>query len=66
MSVGKSEIECAINEYVLSARARKVLMKRLYDDSTIEVIAEECDVSVGTVKNDLRKWLPTVKGHLHF
>ena len=63
---GRTEIVSVIDEYVLNARARKVLYKRLYDDSTIEVIAEECDVSVGTVKNDLKRWLPTVQGHLHF
>ena len=64
MAVGKSDIEIAVNEYVLSARARTVLMKRLYDDEKIEDIARDCDVSVGTVKNDIKKWLPTVKNHL--
>lgn len=66
MAVGKSDIEIAVNEYVLSARARTVLMKRLYDDEKIEDIARDCDVSVGTVKNDIKKWMPTVKSHLLF
>lgn len=66
MPPSRTEIQNAVDEYVLDARGRRVMMHRLYDNMTQEQIAESLDVSVNTVKRDLKRWLPTVNGHLHF
>lgn len=59
-----SAITGAINEYCLNARARHALKRSMVDGISQEAIAEELDVSVGTIKNDMRKWKPVVKRHL--
>lgn len=66
MSVGKTEIQTVVDEYVLDARGRRVMMHRLYDKMTQGQIAEAVDVSLNTVKRDLKRWLPTVTEHLNF
>lgn len=66
MSVSRSQIQSAVDEYVLNARDRAIMMHRLYDGMTQEQIAETLDISVNTVKRSVKRWLPTVNGHLHF
>ena len=66
MSVGKTDIRAVVDEYVLDARGREIMMHRLYDNMTQEAIAERLDISVNTVKRTVKRWLPTVNGHLHF
>lgn len=59
-----SKINGAIEEFCLNARARHALRRSMVDGISQEAIAEELDVSVGTIKNDIRRWRPVVRRHL--
>lgn len=59
-----SRINGTIDEYCLNARARHALKRSMVDGISQEAIAEELDVSVGTIKNDIRKWRPVIRRHL--
>ena len=59
-----SKINGAIEEYCLNARAMHALRRSMVDGISQEAIAEELDVSVGTIKNDIRRWRPVVRRHL--
>ena len=63
---GASEIGGVIDEYVLHARDREIMRRSMIDGQTYEAIAEAMDISSRTVGNRVRKWRPTVNGHLHF
>lgn len=50
-----SEIEKAIDEWILNERDRKILKRRLLDGICYEPLAEEFDLSVQTVKRVVYK-----------
>ena len=47
-------------------RDREIMRRSMIDGQTYEAIAEAMDISSRTVGNRVRKWRPTVTGHLHF
>lgn len=51
----RSEIEKAIDEWILNEKYRKILKRRLLDGITYENIAGEFDMSVRQIKNIIYK-----------
>lgn len=59
----RTEIENAIDEYVLHERDRRLLKRRMIDGLTQEAIAEEFGISVACVKLRINKWKRVVNDH---
>lgn len=53
--ISRSEIEQAIDEWILNERDREILKRRLIDGICYEPLAEEFDLSVATVKRIIYK-----------
>ena len=62
--LSRSEIEAAINEWILSERDRRILKRRLLDGCCYEPLAEEFDLSVRHVKNIVYKAQEKLFRHL--
>lgn len=53
--MSRSEIENAIDEWILNERDRKILKRRLIDGACYEPLSEEFDLSVRHVKTIVYK-----------
>lgn len=53
--ISRSELENLIDEWILSARDRAIMKRRLCDGICYEPLAEEFDLSVRQVKNIVYK-----------
>lgn len=60
----RSDIEYAINEWILNERNRNILKRRLLDGLTYERLSEEFDLSVQQIKNIVYKCQDKVFRHL--
>ncbi len=60
----RTEIEWAINEFILNERDRKVLSRRLIDGICYEPLAEEFGLSVMQIKRIIYKGQEKVFRHL--
>ena len=60
----RSDIEYAINEWILNERNRNILKHRLLDGLTYERLSEEFDLSVQQIKNIVYKCQDRVFRHL--
>ena len=60
----RSEIEAAIDEWILHERDRRILKRRLLDGCCYEPLAEEFDLSVRHVKNIVYKAQEKLFRHL--
>lgn len=60
----RSEIEHAIEEWVLNERYRAIMRRRLIDGITYERLAEEFDMSVSQIKRIVYKSGDKVFKHL--
>lgn len=54
-NISRSEIEKAIDEWILNARDREILKRRLLDGIIFESLSFEFDLSVRHVKNIVYK-----------
>ena len=54
-NISRSEIEKAIDEWILNARDREILKRRLLDGIIFESLSYEFDLSVRHVKNIVYK-----------
>lgn len=55
LDISRSEIEQAINEWILNERDREMLKRRLVDGITYEALAYEFDLSVRHTKTIVYK-----------
>lgn len=62
--LSRSEIEAAIDEWILNERDRKILKRRMIDGICYEPLAEEFDLSVQRVKDIVYKGKDKVYRHL--
>ena len=62
--LSRSEIEAAIDEWILHERDRRILKRRLLDGCCYEPLAEEFDLSVRHVKNIVYKAQEKLFRHL--
>lgn len=62
--ISRSEIEQAIDEWILNERDRGILKRRLLDGVCYEPLAEEFDLSVATVKRIIYKTQEKLYKHL--
>ena len=60
----RTEIEAAIDEWVLNERHRAILKRRLIDGICFEPLAEEFDMSVRQIQNIVYKTQEIVFRHL--
>jgi DNA-directed RNA polymerase specialized sigma24 family protein len=60
----RTQIENAIDEWILSERDRKILKRRLIDAICYEPLAEEFDMSVRQIKNIVYKGEEKIFRHL--
>ena len=60
----RSDIEYAIDEWILNERNRNILKRRLLDGLTYERLSEEFDLSVQQIKNIVYKCQDKVFRHL--
>lgn len=60
----RTEIEWAINEYVLNERDRRVIYRRLIDGICFEPLAEEFGLSVAQIKRIVYKSQEKVFRHI--
>lgn len=64
MEYSNSQIREIIGEYIHSERDRKIMVRRLVDDITLEKLAEEFDLSVSQTKRIVGKHMETVYRHI--
>lgn len=64
MEYSNSQIREIIDEYIHSERDRKLMKRRMIDDITIEVLAEEFDLSCSQTKRIIWKNTEIVFRHL--
>ena len=62
--LSRSEIEAAIDEWILKERDRKILKRRMIDGICYEPLAEEFDLSVQRVKAIVYKGKDKIYKHL--
>lgn len=62
--LSRSEIEAAIDEWILNERDRKILKRRMIDGICYEPLAEEFDLSVQRVKAIVYKGKDKIYKHL--
>ena len=62
--LSRSEIEAAIDEWILHERDRRILKRRLLDGICYEPLAEEFDLSVRQTKNIVYKAQEKLFRHL--
>ena len=60
----RSEIEAAIDEWVLNERHRKIMKRRLIDGICYEPLAEEFDMSVSQIKRIIYKSQEKIFRHI--
>ena len=60
----RSEIEWAINEYILNERNRKIIHRRLIDGICYEPLAEEFDMSPRQIKRIVYKCEEIIFRHI--
>jgi len=60
----RSEIEAAIDEWILNERDRKIMKRRLIDGICFEPLAEEFYLSVRQIKNIVYKCQEKIFRHL--
>lgn len=60
----REDIHRVIDSYIHNERNRAILKRKLTDGITYEMLAEEFDVSVGTVKNVVYKGKDIIFRHL--
>lgn len=54
-NLSRSDIECLINEWILSERDRKIMKRRLTDGISIESLAEEFEMSPRQIQRIVTK-----------
>jgi DNA-directed RNA polymerase specialized sigma subunit len=64
MEYSNSQIREIIGEYIHSERDRKIMIRRLVDDITLEKLAEEFDLSVSQTKRIVSRHMMTVFSHV--
>lgn len=64
IDVSRTELEKAIDEWILNERDRKILKRRLIDGICFEPLAEEFDLSVRHTKNIVYKGEEKIFRHL--
>lgn len=62
--LSRSEIEAAIDEWILNERDRKILKRRMIDGICYEPLAEEFDLSVQRVKAIVYKGKDKIYKHM--
>lgn len=62
--LSRSEIEAAIDEWILNERDRKILHRRMIDGICYEPLAEEFDLSVQRVKAIVYKGKDKIYKHM--
>ena len=60
----RSEIEAAIDEWILNERHRKIMKRRLIDGICYEPLAEEFDMSVSQIKRIIYKSQEKIFRHI--
>lgn len=61
--LSRSQIIYLVDEWILNARDREIVKRKLIDGVTYEALAEEQNLSVQTVKRIVYKALPIIKTH---
>lgn len=61
--LSRSQIIYLVDEWILNARDREIIKRKLIDGVTYEALAEEQNLSVQTVKRIVYKALPIIKTH---
>lgn len=64
MEYSNSQIREIISEYIHSERDRRIMIRRLVDDVTLERLAEEFQLSVSQVKRIVWKHSETIYKHI--
>ncbi len=64
MEYSNSQIREIISEYIHSERDRKIMIRRLVDDVTLERLAEEFQLSVSQTKRIVWKHSETIYKHI--
>lgn len=59
-----THISDTIDEWIRGERNRKILKMRLIDCKTLERIAEDCGISVTTVKKVIKNGKPVILSHI--
>jgi len=62
--ISRSELEKAIDEWILNERDRKILKRRLLDGVCFEPLAEEFDLSVRYTKTIAYKGMDKIFKHM--
>lgn len=62
--ISREDIHKVIDSYIHNERNRAILKRKLTDGITYEMLAEEFDLSVGTVKNVVYKGKDIIFRHL--
>ena len=61
--LSRSQIEYLTDEWILNARDRLIVKRKLIDGITFEALAEEQNLSVQTIKRVVYKALSVIKQH---
>lgn len=64
LDLSRTEIENLINEYILSERDRRILLRRLLDGVIFEDLAEEFGLSVRHTKHIVYKGMDKIFKHI--
>ena len=63
LGLSRTQIVYLVDEWVLSARDREIVKRKLIDGVTFEELAEEQNLSVQTIKRVVYKALSVIKQH---
>ena len=63
LGLSRTQIVYIVDEWVLSARDREIVKRKLIDGVTFEELAEEQNLSVQTIKRVVYKALSVIKQH---